>query len=236
MNPHLLPAAAIAAVALLAGCTPAQVKLPAGFAERAQAHAVTGHSPRRFNQPIHFGPYSARRLHDGGTFRWEAGWGEVGLVESQRPYAFTLTTLGQPPVEVQCESRTMRLRHEDEDSALELDFSGLQGPVLACGLQIGGAGPVLPLEVSVGRDRLEGRLGSPWGRLEVRSLHAYAGSTLASMDANGFEVSQGGQPWMVVETLNAGRVLLDPSPDPRRQAYLAAAATALLLLDADLDD
>ncbi len=234
MNPNLLPAAAIAALAL-AACTPAQVKLPAGFAERAQAHAVTGHSPRRFNQPIHFGPYSVRRLHDGGTFRWEAGWGEVSLVDSERPYAFTLTTLGQPPVEVQCESRNVRLRREDEDSTLELDFTGLQGPVLACGLQVGGTGPVLPLELSVGRDRLEGRLGSPWGTLEVRSLHGYAGSTLASMDASGFEVSQGGQPWLVVETLNAGRVLLDPSADPRSQAYLAAVATALLLLDADLD-
>jgi hypothetical protein len=55
------------------------------------------------------------------------------------------------------------------------------------------------------------------------------------MDASGFEVSQAGEPWMVVETINAGRVLLDPSNDPRRQVYLAALATALLLLDADLD-
>ncbi len=95
-------------------------------------------------------------------------------------------------------------------------MTGLQGSVLACGLKVGGAGPVLPLEVSVGRDRLEGQLGSPWGRLEVRSQHGYAGSALASMDANGFEVSQGGQSWMVVETLNAGRVLIGPSADPRQ--------------------
>lgn len=78
-------------------------------------------------------------------------------------------------------------------------------------------------------------MARPGGRLEVRSLHGYAGSALASMDASGFEVSRGGEPWMVVETLNAGRVLIDPSADPRQQVYLAAAATALLLLDADLD-
>jgi len=234
MNRYLIPAVVVAAV-VLAACTPAQVKLPAGFAERAVAHPVTGHSPRRFNQPIHFGPYSARRLHDGGTFRWELGSGRLALVDSERPYAFTLTTLGQPPVEVQCESRNARLRHGDEDSMLELDMTALQGPLLACGLQLGGAGPVMPLDLGWRRHRLEGVLGSPWGPLQVRSIHGFAGSSVSSMDAAGFEVSKDGEPWMVVETINAGRVLLDPSTDLRRQVYLAAVATALLLLDADLD-
>lgn len=234
MNRCLLPAAAIAAL-VLAACTPAQVKLPAGFAERAVAHSVTGHSPRRFNQPIHFGPYSARRLHDGGTFRGEFGVNRLAIVDTERPYAFVLTTLGQPPVEVQCQSRNSRLRHGDERSTLELDMTALQGPLLGCGLQLGGAGPVMPLDLAWRRNRLEGVLGSPWGPLQVRSIHGFAGSSLSSMDAAGFEVSQDGEPWMVVETINAGRVLLDPATDPRRQVYLAAAATALLLLDADLD-
>ncbi|MBW8310466.1 MAG: hypothetical protein K0M64_00405 [Rhizobium sp.] len=235
MKPLPLLAAALAATALSA-CTPAQVKLPAGFAERAVAHAVSGHSPRRFNQPIHFGPYSARRMHEGDTLHWEAPIGRTGLRSSERPYAFTLTTLGQPPVEVQCASRQSVLSHGDEDATLELDLTAFEGPLLACGLRLGGAGPVLPLELAVRRNGYEGRLDSPWGPLAIRSLHGYAGSGFTSMEANGFEVLHAGEPWMVVETINAGRVLLDPAVDPRQQAFLAAAATALLLLDADLGD
>lgn len=220
----------------LSACTPAQVKLPAGFAERAVAHAVSGHSPRRFNQPIHFGPYSARRMHEGDTFHWEAPIGRTGLRSSERPYAFTLTTLGQPPVEVQCASRQSVLSHGDEDASLELDLTAFEGPLLACGLRLGDGAPVLALELAVRRQGYEGRLESPWGPLAIRSLHGYAGSGFTSMDATGFEVQRAGEPWMVVDTLNAGRVLLDPAADPRQQAFLAAAATALLLLDADLGD
>ena len=56
------------------------------------------------------------------------------------------------------------------------------------------------------------------------------------MEASGFEVRREGEAWMAVETLNAGRVLLAPATDPRQRTYLAAVATALLLLDADLGD
>lgn len=235
MNSLPLLAAALAATALSA-CTPAQVKLPAGFAERAVAHAVSGHSPRRFNQPIHFGPYSARRMHEGDTFHWEAPIGRTGLRSSERPYAFTLTTLGQPPVEVQCASRQTVLSHGDEESSLELDLTAFEGPLLACGLRLGDGAPVLALELAGRRHGYEGRLDSPWGPLAIRSLHGYAGSGFTSMEANGFELLRAGEPWMVVETINAGRVLIDPAADPRQQAFLAAAATALLLLDADLGD
>lgn len=235
MKPLPLLAAALA-VAVVSACAPAQVKLPAGFAGRAVAHVLSGHSPRRFNQPLHFGPYSARRMHGGDTFHWEVPVGRTGLRSSERPYAFTLTTLGQPPVEVQCASRQTVLSHGDEDSSLELDLTAFEGPLLACGLHLGDGAPVRSLELSVSRQGYEGRLESPWGPLAVRSLHGYAGSGFTSMEANGFELQRAGETWMVVETINAGRVLLDPAADPRQQAYLAAAATALLLLDADLGD
>ena len=227
---------AATAATLLAACAPAQVKLPTGFADRAVVHAVDGHSPRRFNQPIFFGPYSARRLQDGDTFHWVQGTGRTDLVDSARDYAFTLTTAGAPAVEVQCQTRQSVLRHGDEDSMLELDLTAAEGPLLSCGLRLGGAGPVHDLALGARGRQLEGRLDSPWGGLNVRSLHGLAGSSLSTMDANGFELSRGGAPWMVVETINAGRVLLEPTTDPRQRAYLAAAATALLLLDADLGD
>ena len=79
-----LLSASLAAI-LLSACAPAQVKLPAGLEPSAIAHAVSGHSPRRFNQPIHFGPYSARRMHEGDTFQWEALMGRTALRGTERP-------------------------------------------------------------------------------------------------------------------------------------------------------
>ena len=230
-----LLSASLAAI-LLSACAPAQVKLPAGLEPSAIAHAVSGHSPRRFNQPIHFGPYSARRMHEGDTFQWEALMGRTALRGTERPYAFTVTTLGQPPVEVQCDSRRKVLRHGDEDASLELDLAAVDGPLLACGLRAAGSGPVHALELVQRAGRLEGGMDSPWGPLSIRSLHGYAGSPVTSMEASGFEVRREGEAWMAVETLNAGRVLLAPTTDPRQRTYLAAVATALLLLDADLGD
>lgn len=236
MKPIALLSAAIAAT-LLGACAPAQVKLPADFAQSAVVHPVDGHSPRRFNQPIFIGPYSARQLQDGDTFQWQDGLGRrTSMIDSERAYAFTVTTAGQPPVQVQCFSRQSLLRHGDEDSMLEIDLTGLEGSLLSCDLRLGDAGPVMPLELAARGNRFEGRLDSPWGGLALRSLHGFDGSAISSMDANGFEVLHEGRTWMVVETINAGRVLLDPSTDGRQRAYLAAAATALLMLDADLGD
>lgn len=233
----LLPLLCAAILSLLASaCTPAQVKLPPGLADTAIEHPVSGHSPRRFNQPIHIGPYSARRLQEGDTFQWEAPVGRVSMRGSERPYAFTLTASGQPPVEVQCLSQRTVLRHGDDDASLELDLTGLEGPLLACGFRLGDAGRVYELDLAMRPDRLEGRLESPWGPLAVRSLHGYAGSNIRSMSASGFEVHRAGDPWLAVETINAGRVWLAPAATPRQQAYLAAAATALLLLDSELGD
>lgn len=224
------------AAAALSACTPAQVKLPAGFDARAEAHAVSGHSPRRFNQPLHFGPYSARRMHEGDTFSWQLASPGLAWRDSERTYAFTLTTQGQPPVEVQCLSRQSVLRHDDGDSSLEFDLGAFQGPVLSCGLRLGGAGPVLPLELAVKSRGFEGRFDSPWGPLAVRSLHGFEGSRWTSMEAGGFELLRAGEPWMVVETLNAGRVLIANDLDARQRVTLAAAGAALLLFDADLSD
>lgn len=227
----LLPA--LAAIALTA-CAPAQVKLPAGFAERADAYAVSGHSPRRFNQPIHVGPYSARRMEDGDTFGWALAGSRLAWREGARSYAFTVTTQGQPPVEVQCDSRQSVLRHDDGDSSLELELSAFRGPVLSCGLRVGNAGPVMVLELAVASQGFEGNLDSPWGTFALHSLHGFEGSAWSAMDANGFEVVRAGEPWMVVETINAGRVLMAREAAPRQRVYLAAAGVALLMFEAEL--
>jgi len=48
-------------------------------------------------------------------------------------------------------------------------------------------------------------------RHKVRSLHGYAGSPVSSVAPGGVEVSQDGEAWRLVETINAGRVLRRPT-------------------------
>lgn len=225
---------AAAATLGLVACGTMQVRLPDGFAANANRYDVSGHSPRRSNQPVRFGPYSALAMREGGTFGWSIPVGNVDVGRSARHYAFTLVAPDQPPVEVQCRVRTWTATHGDEDLALEVDLTGLAGPMMQCGMWLEGAMQPMPLELSRKGVRADGRLLSPWGEYQVRSLHGYDGSSWRAAEATGFEVLRDGAPRMVVDRLNAGRVHMDPRGDDGERAYLAAAAAALLLLDEEL--
>lgn len=222
------------ATTALAACVPAQVRMPDGFAANASRYEVSGHSPRRFNEPVRFGPYSALEMREGSTFSWGIPVGSIDVGRGARRYAFTLVARDRPPVEVQCRIRTWTAARGTSTQTLEIDLTALAGPMMACGLRFDDAAQVMPLEVSRKGTRLHGRLQSPWGEYQVRSLHGYEGSSWPAAEATGFEVLHHGTPRMVVDLLNAGRVHMDPRPDEEERVYLAAAAAALLLLDQDL--
>lgn len=222
------------AATVLAACVPAQVRMPAGFAATASRYEVSGHSPRRFNEPVRFGPYSALEMREGSTFGWEIPVGSIDVGRTARRYAFTLVARDRPPVEVQCRIRTWTAARGPSGNALEVDLTELAGPMMACGMRFDDAAQVMPLEVSRKGTRLHGRLQSPWGEYQVRSVHGYEGSSWPAAEATGFEVLQHGTPRMVVDMLNAGRVHMDLRPGEEERAYLAAAAAALLLLGQDL--
>lgn len=226
-------------VLALAACAPARLKMPDGFAAGAPAWPVTGHSPRRFGEPVRFGPYSALDMRDGSTFAWRLPAGRVDFGRSARRYAFTLVAIGQAPVETQCQVRNVALgqdsAHGRVESRLELDLTALEGPMLDCGLFHDGAEDPLPLELARKGTRLNGRLVAPWGEYEVRSLHGYEGTSIAAYAPTGFEIVSAGRPVMVVDLIDAGSVYLDPAVDEAQRTYLAAAAAALLLLGADAE-
>lgn len=223
------------ATVILTACVPVQVRMPDGFAANASSHEVSGHSPRRFNQPVRFGPYSALELREGDTFSWGFPVGTIDVGRAARGYAFTLIARDQPPVEVQCRNRNWTAAHGAASQRLEVDLTVLAGPMMVCGLRFDGAQQALALEMSRKGTRLQGRLRSPWGEYDVRSLHGVDGSSWPAAEATGFEVLHGGTPLMVVDMLNAGRVHMDHHLDDEERVYLAAAAAALLLLDAELD-
>lgn len=234
MRTILLAAVSLLLVVPLSACTTAQLRMPEGFSADAVAYEVSGHSPRRFNEPVRFGPYSALEMREGWTFSWGLPLAAVDIGRSSKPYAYTMVARGLPPVEVQCSSRAWTAGAGRQSRRTTVDLTVMAGPLLACGLQVDDYDVQL-LEVARQGGRMHGRLQAPWGReYVVRGLNAYEGTPIASMEPTGYAIADGGTTLAVVDVLNKGRVHLDPSLDDDQRVYFAAAAAALLLLDPEL--
>jgi hypothetical protein len=220
----------------LSACSPAQLRLPEGFGAQATASEVCGHSPRRFNQPVRFGPYSAQAMREGSTFAWSVSLNTLDVGRTARPYAYTLIAPGQAPVEVQCRTRAWTAGVGRESQRTTADLTALAGPLLACGLRPDGHDPQL-LEVARRGGQLQGRLMAPWGReYAVRDLHGYEGTPIVGMEPAGYAIADGSRTLAVVDVLNGGRVHLDRTLADDQRAYFAASAAALLLLDPALGE
>ena len=237
MRATVTAAVALLLVVPLSACTPAQLRMPEGFSAQAVAYEVSGHSPRRFNEPVRFGPYSALQMQEGSTFSWAVPLPGFDVGRTSKPYAYTLVARELPPVEVQCLSRAWTAGAGRESRRATVDLSGFSGaPLLACGLRLDGQAPQ-PLEVVREGRHLHGRLLAPWGReYAVRGLNGYEGTAVTSTGPTGYAISDGGTTLAVVDVLNGGRVHLEPTLDAEQRVYFAATATALLLLDPELGE
>jgi hypothetical protein len=223
--------------AALSACAPARVRLPEGFvAHDAVVYEVSGHSPRRFNQPVQFGPYSAQAMREGSTFAWSVSLNTLGVGRTAKPYAYTLTAPGQAPVEVQCRMRAWTAGVGPESQRTTADLTALAGPLLACGVRPDGHDVQL-LDVAREGGRLRGRLSAPWGReYAVRDLHGYEGTPIVGMEPTGYAIADGSRTLAVADVPNGGRVHLDRTLADDQRAYFAASAAALLLLDPALGE
>ncbi|HWS77242.1 MAG TPA: hypothetical protein VN205_02585 [Thermomonas sp.] len=229
-------AALVASGSLLASCSTVQARLPEGFAAHATAYPVTGHSPRRFNEPVRIGPYSALEMREGSTFSWSIPIGAADLQRTTKPYAFTLVARDLPPVEVQCLTRASAAGFGPESRRLEIDLTALDGPLMDCGLRMDGMPPT-GMQLARKGMQLAGRLDAPWGiAYEVTSLQHYQGSKWRSGTPTGYRIAAGEDTVAVVDVLNAGRVHIDTAVDAEQRVYFAAAAASLLLLDPELGD
>lgn len=223
-------------VPLLPACTPAQMRMPDGFTADAVAYEVSGHSPRRFNEPVRFGPYSALRMREGSTFSWRVPLPAFDVGRTSRPYDYTMVARDQPPVQVQCRTQAWTAGRGGESHRLTVDLTAMAGPLLACGLRMDGQ-PVQVLEVRREGEGLRGRLQSPWGSdYAVRAVYAYQDTPVRGMTPTGYVIAGDGGTRVVVDVLNRGRVHLDRRLDDDQRVYFAAAAAALLLLDPELGE
>ena len=198
-------------VLLLTFCTTARLDLPAG------AYDVTGSNPRRWNAPISFGDWRTEWVNEGTTRSWLTELGVVQVAKADQGYHLAING-----VDVECHTREFVVG--SAGVFVDPTFGGQ--PLLVCGYDRGGRRSVLTLS-RTGRTEptLRGTLrGANGNALEVQSLHRVPGSGWPSGEPYGFEI---GNRVAVVETVNRGRVWIDPAAEDRDT--LAAVATSLLL-------
>lgn len=221
--------AALFAGAALAACTPATVRLPPELAGDGIAYEVEGHSPRRWQQALRFGPYRTVGMREGADFSWGLPIFGSQFGRASKPWRFTLVALGEAPVEVDCRTQATHLYKR----GFSVDISEALAPRMVCGVRQDGGEPLV-FELADKGHRYDGAIfPARGGRVVfgVRSLHGYAGSPLDSAEPLGYEIQRGDRTVAAIDTLNAGRVTFSPDTAPRERVLLAAMASALLMFE-----
>lgn len=204
---------------LLLSCATAQIDLPEG------SYDVTGSNPRRWNQPLAFGEWRTSAVNEGTTRSFLADLDIVQAGKTDQAYRMMLDGVG-----IECHTREIVIGR----NGFFLDPNLGREPLLLCGLDDAAGRAVLALSRTgrmepALRGELRGVSGGP--ALEVRSIHR-AGSSLPSSEPFGFEIVDNGRRVAAVETINRGRVWIDPNA-PNRDTLAAAAAALLLFRDVD---
>lgn len=220
---------ALACGLVLVACAPATVRLPADLPGDSLAYDVSGHSPRRWQQPLRFGPYRTVGMREGMDFSWTLPLFGGHLARASKPYRYTMVTLGEAPVEVECRTRATLLLGR----GVSIDITETMEPRMACCVRHDADEPLV-FELADKGNRYDGAIFPARGGrplFSVRSLHRFEGSSLASMEPLGYEILRGGEVVAAIETLNAGRVFMNPDTSPRERVMLAAMSAALLMFD-----
>lgn len=218
MKRSLLPLALL----FLAACTTAQLDLP------TDAMTVSGSNPRRWNAPISFGDWRTESVREGARRSFLADFGFIQAAQAEQGYHLTLNG-----VAVDCHTREVVIGA----AGFFIDPSLGQEPLLVCGYERDSQRSVLALS-RTGKiePTLLGELKDVGGdSLQVRSLHRAQGVSIASGEPFGYEILRGGTRVAMVETINRGRVWLDPQAE-NRDVLAAAAASLLLFRDPDAGD
>ena len=211
----------VIAAAALAGCTTATMVVPAGLETAAAPLAVRGLNPRTTGKPIDFGPYHVT-VREGWQTSQSVAFLGITVGKAMRPYRFELTG-GETAVSAACATAAAEVWRGGFSVELPVDA------VLGCEIRTEG----VTWELHLNADRkgvLVGTLRVPRTAdvFDVRSLHKLEGAAWKVSEPVGFELARDGKPVAAAETINAGRVWLPPSLDPRERDTVAAALAALL--------
>ena len=199
------------------------------LASRAEPLAVTGNNPRLWNRPLAFGPFRTEQVSEGGQWRWAAPLlgGEAGI--AWQNYRLVLND-GSQRIQTAC--RTRRVFLERDDWSVDPSLGRL--PVLQCALRPEDGGE--PWVVTLRRtptNKFAGTLQSePGGEtIQLESKHRAEGAIVDSADPVGYTMTRDGTVLGAVETINRGRVWIDPSLAGSDRLRAAGVAAALLLFN-----
>jgi hypothetical protein len=213
----------LAAMLALPACQVAQMQV-APELERLAAVPVSGANPRQWNAPLAFGPWRAELAYEG--MKWDFALPLLGLTAgySTQPYR-VVASAGGEPIQAECHARAVSLARQ----GLEVDPALGKLPAFACAFRGRGDGS-LRLRVTA-RSQEAGALAFGDTHWALRSVHQFRGSSIPSGPPLGYEFEGGGRVVAAVETINQGRVWIDPAVSPRDQERLAVAIMVLLLYD-----
>ena len=206
---------------LLTACgtvQPVRIDIP------ATAVDVEGANPRRWNQPISFGDWRTALVNEGTTRSFLFDLGVLDVGKTDQAYRMVLEGPGQP-TNIECHQREIVVGR----AGVFMQASLGREPLLVCGLWRKGYRTVLAL-TRTGRPEpsLAGELRQVGGATyDIRSIHRAASGGIPSGDPFGYEIVRDERQLAVIETVNQGRVWIDP--DATNRDDLAAAAAALLL-------
>ncbi|MGN6186930.1 MAG: hypothetical protein ACTHQM_25115 [Thermoanaerobaculia bacterium] len=206
-------------VVLTAACATVQLDLP------PDTYSVSGANPRRWNQPLSFGQWSTSMVDEGTTRSFLVDTGILQIGKSDQAYRMKLNSIA-----IECHARELVVGKAD----VFLDPSLGSHPLLVCGFDRGRTQSVLVLARSgQAEPSLRGELREIGGpSFEIQSIHRAPNSRIASSEPFGFEILRDGTRIAVVETVNQGRVWIDPTV-ANRDTLAAAAASLLLFRDPD---
>ena len=198
----------------LTACSTAQLDLP------SDSLPVSGANPRRWNAPVSFGEWRTQSVNEGTSRSILSSLGIVDLGKADQAYRLTLND-----VAVECHTREVVIGA----AGFFIDANLGSEPLLVCGYEGGGKRSALALSrTGKTEPSLRGELREQDGpAFEVRSLHRAIGMRYPSGDPFGFEIVRDGKRVAAVETMNRGRVWIEPRAENRNM--LAAAAASLLL-------
>ncbi|MDQ3280691.1 MAG: hypothetical protein M3Q69_04690 [Acidobacteriota bacterium] len=205
---------------VLTACATAQIDMPDG------SFAVQGANPRRWNQPISFGEWHTESVNEGTTRSWLIDTKVLDVAKSDQAYRMVVNGIN-----VECHMRELTLGA----AGVFIDPSLGRNPILVCGYERPPFTRTVLALSRTGRPEpaLQGELREIGGpALQVRSIHRAHGSRFASSEPFGFEILSGDNAVAMVETINQGRVWIDPDARANRDTLAAVAASLLLFREA----
>jgi hypothetical protein len=209
---------------LATACQTAQMKVATPL-QTLDALRVEGANPRRWNAPIRFGPWRTSEVDEGLTWNFGIRLLGLDLGVGFQPYRFVLASEGQN-VQAECVTRSAVVSRKG--LSVEIGRGG-RIPPLACGFTGSGEG-TLRMRTTLA-NRMEGDIDFGQPLWTLRSVHEIEGARFRSGDPVGYEIRAGGRVIAAVETINRGRVWIDPSLDTGDRSRIAAVSTALLLYE-----